>query len=141
MSGASVSVVAAREPAAAEAHLLPCEVQYSGPAPVSAYFKPSPLPDQGTHGAAFRGRKLLGRTVALPEGYTGTVLQDTNTASIADGEERKWLQKGTFNSLTYWNHDDQPSGDEPLFKAMQLAGLASALHGHCEEAPISPEAV
>lgn len=71
-------------------HLLPCEIKYSGPAPVNVYFKPSP----GAAGSSplqseFRGRRLQGSMLEFPEGYEGLLLQDTIAASIADGEARR----------------------------------------------------
>jgi ribonuclease H2 subunit C len=70
------------------AHLLPCGIRQNGGAPVSDYFKPRstgpchrveprflfPLPfgwSVGVEEAFFRGRKLQGATLALPDGYRG----------------------------------------------------------------------
>ena len=56
-----------------EAHVMPCHIAYNGPSKVYEFFKvrPQELKTQ-TSISSFRGRKLCGRTVSLPEKYTGT---------------------------------------------------------------------
>ncbi|CAI5466443.1 unnamed protein product [Closterium sp. Yama58-4] len=62
-----------------DVHLLPCCIEHNGPAAVSRFFRPFDAKDvtmaDGTVPleAAFRGRRLLGRRLALPDGYTGDV--------------------------------------------------------------------
>ena len=128
---------AVEKPPDTTAHLLPCEIEYTGSAIVSAYFKPST--GKRSREAAFRGRALKGETLTAPAGYVGALLQDTKPAEIADGEERRWLHKGTFESITVWKHDEAPAQDEPVFKTMKWAAIADILHGdHTEEAPPPP---
>jgi ribonuclease H2 subunit C len=55
-----------------EAHVLPCHIAYDGPSKVSQFFKARANPaDESASTTYFRGRKLCGRTVPLPENYTG----------------------------------------------------------------------
>jgi ribonuclease H2 subunit C len=130
-----ISILAAREPTApSHAHMLPCEVQYTGSAPVSQYFKPQPVegkPQQRV--AAFRGRKMCGVALELPEGYTGAVLQDTVQAAVADGEERRWMHRGKIDSFTYWKQDEFATENEPVLQAVKFAGIASVLHAHYDD--------
>ncbi|KAG2656276.1 hypothetical protein PVAP13_1KG071700 [Panicum virgatum] len=62
------------------AHLLPCGIRQNGGAPVSDYFKPrsTGVEVEGVRveEAFFRGRKLPGATLALPDGYRGVTFQD-----------------------------------------------------------------
>lgn len=126
-----VEVLAPHELAQAEVHMLPCEVQFTGSAPVGAYFKPK---QKGAAvEACFRGRQLRGRRVKPPSGFVGAILQDTAAGNCHDGEQRKWLHKSSFDDFTYWQHDDAPTGSEPPFKAMRFAGLASVLHAAPED--------
>ena len=61
-------------------NLLPTSIKHNGPiSTASRYWSPK-SEDDGTHTAYFRGRKLRGRTVKLPEGYEGVVLQKTEQA-------------------------------------------------------------
>ena len=116
------------------AHLLPCEIEWSGETIVSAYFKPT----TGKRGleATFRGRALRGTPLPAPAGYVGALLQDTKQAEVADGEERRWMHRGALDAFTIWDHDEEPCEDGPLFKAMRWAGIADVLHAdHSEEAP------
>ena len=127
-----ITVIPAAEPSpASAAHLLPCDIQYSGGAPVSRYFKPTATE------AAFRGRHLCGVELKLPAGYSGALLQDTKLASVADGEERRWMHRGTIDSFSLWKHDEKPQEDDPLLNVMRWANVASVLHadhGEPEEA-------
>lgn len=62
-----------------EVHLLPFSLGYSGPAPVSAFFRPRPAPANhpypGSTIASFRGRALVAQELELPQGYRGVILQ------------------------------------------------------------------
>ncbi|CAK9187154.1 unnamed protein product [Ilex paraguariensis] len=59
-------------------HQLPCCIKYDGPCSVSDYFKPKPtgieVDGLKIEEAYFRGRKLQGTTIPLPEGYSGNLL-------------------------------------------------------------------
>ena len=122
----------AAAPRASTAHLLPCEIKYTGPALVSAYFKPST--GKRSLEAAFRGRALKGKSLTVSSGYKGAMLQDTLKADVADGEERRWLHKGTIESITFWKHDEVPHEDEPILKVMRWTTIADVLHAdHGEE--------
>lgn len=58
-----------------EVHLLPCAVKYNGPCSVSDYFKPKSIGLEveglSVKEAHFRGRKLQGATISIPDGYSG----------------------------------------------------------------------
>ena len=128
MASASQVVVAAGsgEPTPCTAHLVPCELPYTGSARVGVYFRPQE--GDGCLDATFRGRQLRGRLVPPPEGYRGAVLQDTVQASVADGEERRWLLKGTFDGVAFWKHDDPPLEGDSMAKCMRWASIADVLH-------------
>lgn len=52
-------------------HVLPCRIHHDGPIESTERFW-APRPDEdGTQSAHFRGRKLRGRRVPLPDGYRG----------------------------------------------------------------------
>ncbi|KAL6971421.1 hypothetical protein U1Q18_031097 [Sarracenia purpurea var. burkii] len=58
-----------------QVHQLPCCIKYDGPSSVSHYFKPKPIGIEvdglTMEEAYFRGRKLQGTTIPLPQGYCG----------------------------------------------------------------------
>lgn len=99
-----VELSSVRSAPRAPVHLMPCEVEHSGPARVSQYFH-AVIKDckQGTHThayiqvifvhsaqppacafvvtektASFRGRGLRGQELCCPEGHTGLVLKETH---------------------------------------------------------------
>ncbi|CAN6683996.1 unnamed protein product [Malus baccata var. baccata] len=57
-----------------QVHLLPCSIKFNGPSNVSQYFKPKPtgIESEGlrTQEACFRGRKLQGASISVPDGYS-----------------------------------------------------------------------
>lgn len=55
-------------------------------------------------------------------------MQDTKQAAVADGEERRWMHRGTIDTFTYWKHDEKPTEDETLLKVIRWANVASVLH-------------
>ncbi|OAA68326.1 ribonuclease h2, subunit c [Niveomyces insectorum RCEF 264] len=60
-------------PAQAKPHLLPCRIHHSGPVgPTEAFWEPKATED-GKTTAYFRGRKLHGHAVKVPNGYRGVV--------------------------------------------------------------------
>ncbi|THY69733.1 hypothetical protein D6C93_10544 [Aureobasidium pullulans] len=107
--------------------------------------------DGQTNTAYFRGRKLNGKTVNLPEGYRGAILQKTNTilpptitpstsTSLEDEEdasssssstpETKILQEvATFDKIVVWGHEVQPDGQEDVYVrgVSEWIGLATAV--------------
>ena len=129
----SVSVVQADEESGKRPtalHLLPCEICANGPAPVTTYFKVHPLDDEpNLVSATFRGRELQGRKIDLAaNGFEGVLLQDTLDASLADGEERKWMHRGSFDVLTYYKRDERPTARDPLARCVDFAKMARVLH-------------
>lgn len=53
-------------------HVLPCHIAHDGLSNVDAHFKPRvDVDDVRLSTAPFRGRRLRGRTVALPDHYSG----------------------------------------------------------------------
>ena len=136
MSDSVVTIKTSEDVAAVAPHLVPCEISYTGPAPVSMYFKPrAPAAAGGASEAALRGRQLRGRALELPDGVRGAVLQDTVQASVADGEERRWVHTGSFDALTYWKHDDAPTAHDAAARTLEWVKLAQVLHAeHADEA-------
>ncbi|KAH9574481.1 hypothetical protein CY35_01G060000 [Sphagnum magellanicum] len=124
-------------------HLLPCCINYTGPAEVSTYFKPTEmgLNEEGIEmkKAAFRGRRLMGSTLTIPDGYQGFVMNKEphqssgrrkGTDSCSKTQEYdEWEAKSAFQQLTYWNHDTLPSSADPLHLCFDWLPLSAAIHG------------
>ncbi|KAL0398138.1 UNVERIFIED_CONTAM: hypothetical protein Sradi_2157100 [Sesamum radiatum] len=114
-------------------HRLPCCIKYDGPTSVSHYFKPKPTEVEvdglRVEEAYFRGRKLHGTTIALPQGYSGFILG--NKSDVKEGNNRNsdcWETNATFQNVTVWNHDAMPSKDDAFLRVFHWFTVANALH-------------
>ncbi|CAN6545813.1 unnamed protein product [Malus baccata var. baccata] len=69
-----------------QVHLLPCSIKFNDPSNVSQYFKSKPtgIESEGlrTQEACFRGRKLQGASISVPDGYSGMSLQFQSVNSV-----------------------------------------------------------
>ncbi|GBG34632.1 Ribonuclease H2 subunit C [Hondaea fermentalgiana] len=98
---------------------LPCKIHHDGAADVEAYFRPTETDKKsGTivdekgdmaqiREATFRGRKLLGAELTLPEKTQGFVLEKED--GTAPGEPEHWECQAVFDRIVYWNFDRVPS--------------------------------
>jgi len=124
-------------------HLLPFGTNYTGPAPVADYFKHKAA---GTNEdgiemkeGAFRGRKFMGSTLPLPEGFCGFVLKKELAPTLENGRARVkvsekeafdiWEADSNFGEFTYWNHDTLPSKADHIRTVMEWLPVSAALHG------------
>ncbi|KAL2817386.1 ribonuclease H2 non-catalytic subunit-domain-containing protein [Aspergillus granulosus] len=136
-------------------NILPCRIHHDGPVEsIDRYWTPVPdETDQNLQTAYFRGRKLRGRRVQIPEGYEGIVATHTdrelpttasrNTTDVeveeVDGEREepvKVLEKqATFGDFVVWGHETIPPADDPFVKGVEeWVRFAEAMHmEHKEE--------
>lgn len=124
-------------------HLLPCGTNYSGPAPVQHYFKIKEcgMNEDGIEmkEAAFRGRRLMGSDLLLPDDYCGFVLKNHMEVKPENGRAIKeessdkksfdvWEAESTFKDFTSWNHDTLPSKADHIRSVMEWLPVSAALH-------------
>ncbi|XP_077210680.1 uncharacterized protein LOC143846145 [Tasmannia lanceolata] len=118
-------------------HQLPCCIKHDGPSDVSHYFKPKKtgvvVEGLEVEEASFRGRKLQGASIPLPEGYCGFVLERMNSGKRKDSEISEensncWEARANFQNITYWNHDNLPSNDDAFPRFFHWFSVANALH-------------
>ena len=129
-------------------NLLPCTIKHSGPIKISKrYWSPSSSTthNDSTSTAYFRGRKLRGRTVKVPEGYQGLVLQKTEKPlpkraptveelrrlegedegfdGMIDAEDvlevRGLEQVARFGEMVIWGHEAVPEGDDIYVRGVE----------------------
>ncbi|KAF2459182.1 ribonuclease H2, subunit C [Lineolata rhizophorae] len=137
-------------------NVLPCKIAHDGPVKAKArYWSPQFDDDGMTATSYFRGRKLRGRRVNVPDGYRGAVLmstdrfvpasQDASAVPAPDfmdtdghgaNEEEKppevkaAEEVASFREMIIWEHGRVPDerGD-PYLKAMhEWMALASVAH-------------
>ncbi|KAJ7969286.1 Ribonuclease H2 subunit C like [Quillaja saponaria] len=120
-----------------QVHQLPSSIKFDGPSSVSQYFKPKPagIETEGlmVEEAYFRGRKLQGTTVSLPEGYCGFVLGKKSngkriSSDMSEENSNCWKVNATFENIMYWNHDSLPSQNDAFLRSLHWLTVAKALH-------------
>ncbi|EKG13440.1 Ribonuclease H2 subunit C [Macrophomina phaseolina MS6] len=127
-------------------NLLPCRIEHNGPVNAADRFWRVEEKDDGTHTAHFRGRKLSGRKLQLPDGYRGAVLSNTSKvlpqteaeretdADQDDGEQRidvRVMEEiGEFDEVVIWGHEVAPDETEdPYSKGIsEWIAFAEAVH-------------
>ena len=104
--------------------------------------------------AYFRGRKLKGREVKVPGGYTGSICSQANKGSETreetkrgregndeelevdkddeesgeEGEVRELEEVASFNKIMLWGHESLVDGDDPFAKGVEeWIGFAEAV--------------
>ncbi|KAH8434819.1 ribonuclease H2 subunit C [Aspergillus melleus] len=124
-------------------NILPCRIHHDGPVKsLKRYWEPvSDEKDENLQTAYFRGRKLRGRRVAIPEGYEGVVAMPTErvlppTRKEVEDEEAepeepvKIIEKqATFDEFVVWDHEVVPAADDTYVKGVEeWVKLAQVMH-------------
>ncbi|KIL86856.1 hypothetical protein FAVG1_10112 [Fusarium avenaceum] len=115
------------------ANVLPCRIHHDGPIdPASTYWTPT-VADDGTKLAYFRGRKLQGKVVKLPEQCRGVVVErapekDPKTATEEPVEDVDEEQEKTesmqitaeFDEMVVWGHESVADASaDPYVRSME----------------------
>lgn len=131
-------------------NVLPCRINHNGPVDASKrYWNPIQTPGKYIHSqlnnfqltrrfvdekttAYFRGRKLHGKKVKVPEGYRGVVLSSTDrilpkSASQTEDDEgaeeepevKVMEEQSDFDEIMIWGHEAVPEdAADPYVKGM-----------------------
>ncbi|CEI62894.1 unnamed protein product [Fusarium venenatum] len=124
----------------AVANILPCRIHHDGPIePTSSYWTPAATD------AYFRGRKLQGKVVKLPEDYRGIVVervpqQDPKTAVEehvvdldAEEEQIESMQiTAEFDEMVVWGHEALADASaDPYVRSMEeWLQVADKIHSY-----------
>lgn len=85
-------------------HLLPCSIEFHGPAPVSSYFHVT-KDANGNLSSHFRGRLLRGASVPLPDKVQGLCV----TKKLNNDTQRiDWEIVDKFSAIVDWEHHTFP---------------------------------
>ncbi|EED21965.1 conserved hypothetical protein [Talaromyces stipitatus ATCC 10500] len=124
-------------------NILPCRIHYDGPIDTSKrHWHAINDEKEDKQTAYFRGRKLQGRTVQLPEAYQGVVAFPTdrmvpaaNREGAVPEEPVKILEsQATFDQFVVWGHENLPAADDTFVKGVnEWIKLAEAMHGDSRE--------
>ncbi|RPA85431.1 ribonuclease H1 small subunit [Ascobolus immersus RN42] len=154
-----------------EVNLLPCRIHHSGPVNATkAYWNPVPLqPVEKGHSerndeeegekkeeesdekknevpgeeAYFRGRRLVGQSLPVGEGYTGYILRPSTipslqSLSVQDHDDEDEIKEeafemevvGGFEKVTVWGHEEMVEGGGQVGKALgEWRGWAGVVNG------------
>lgn len=129
-------------------NVLPCTIKHNGPvSSEQRYWNPS-IDQDGNSTSFFRGRKLRGKKVVLPEGYEGAVLQKTDKKVVAkpsipipgaedDLDEATapkeidtmvMEQHAKFKEIMVWDHEAVPDAGDVYVKGIEeWIGFAEAV--------------
>ncbi|KUL89821.1 hypothetical protein ZTR_02945 [Talaromyces verruculosus] len=112
-------------------NILPCRIYYNGPIDASKrHWHAVKDEKEEKQTAYFRGRKLQGRLVQLPEGYQGVVASPTdrlvpsanrngNMEDDLPEEPVKTLEsQATFDNFVVWGHEIPPAADDTFVKGV-----------------------
>ncbi|KAL4987626.1 ribonuclease H2 non-catalytic subunit-domain-containing protein [Aspergillus falconensis] len=113
-------------------NILPCRIHHDGPVEsLSRYWTPT-TDEKDFQTAYFRGRRLRGRRVRIPEGYEGVVVTHTDREmptgtdheTVSEESERdesvKLLEKqATFGDYVVWGHEAIPAADDLFIKGVE----------------------
>ncbi|KAJ5195267.1 Ribonuclease H2 subunit C [Penicillium cinerascens] len=126
-------------------NILPCRIHHDGPIDsTDRFWTPETDARDNNQSSYFRGRKLRGRRVTIPEGYTGIVATLTDRVSqqpvknasaedeVTELEEPVNIleTQGTFDDMIVWGHEILPAADDPYVKGVEeWVRFAETMHG------------
>ncbi|KAK5658220.1 hypothetical protein OQA88_2195 [Cercophora sp. LCS_1] len=125
-------------------NLLPCKIHHNGSIePVESFWEPTQAED-GSRAAYFRGRKLQGKALKLPEGYRGVVAapikpepkeEDADVVDLTnDGrsEQGNLNVQAEFDEVVVWDHETTSDASaDPYVRGMEeWLSLAEQIHGY-----------
>ena len=68
-----------------------------------------------------------GLALPVPDNYQGHILSMNDTSQ--DGNDRHWKSVGSFQQLTYWNHDSEPTTGDIMWRCWDWLRVAEAVRG------------
>ncbi|KAJ5598106.1 hypothetical protein N7537_008190 [Penicillium hordei] len=126
-------------------NIIPCRIHHDGPIDsLDRYWTVKDEKDN-TQTVYFRGRKLRGRRVTLPDGYQGVVATatdrvlpatqraDSDGAEDAEAEPEEPVKimemQSTFDEFVVWGHEALPAADDTFVKGVEeWLQFADAMH-------------
>ncbi|KAF6825470.1 ribonuclease H1/H2 small subunit [Colletotrichum plurivorum] len=129
----------------AVANLLPCRIHHDGPVGETESFWEPKTEVDGKHVAYFRGRKLHGKTVKLPENYTGVVVEKSDkkieTRRPEDDEDMEDAEpqpelgamdvKAEFDEIVIWGHEATADSSDPYVRSIEeWLTVAEQIHSY-----------
>ncbi|EFQ30627.1 ribonuclease H1/H2 small subunit [Colletotrichum graminicola] len=134
------------EKSKAVANLLPCRIHHNGPIGDANTFWNPVRSEDGNTLAYFRGRKLHGTTVKLPEQYRGVVMEKSDKVEAqqlevegeGEGAEGDLVELGTmhvkavFDEIVIWGHESSAeAASDPYMRSIEeWLAVAESVHSY-----------
>jgi hypothetical protein len=112
----------ADETAIGEVQSIPCHIEYTGVAKVSAYMQRDRI-DDTTERSTFRGRCLEGNCLSIPIGYRLYVMRESD--QLIDDIKTMEIHSSRSNFIL-WNYDRKPSTKDTIRRAIDYLQIANA---------------
>ena len=119
-----------------KANVVPMHIKYNGSADTENYFSLSKktLPDNQQI-AYFRGCKLVGKDVILPENMSAYVCNKAEV--MIDAPEtpqgyamaNNYVAEGSFRSFIVYGHESEPEPTSQWFQLNEWAAISDIIHG------------
>lgn len=138
-------------------HVLPCQIDYNGPANILTYFTPTIKQIQQSYSSdtlyqsRFRGRLMTGKNVKLRNDCIGLVVNDNikennkivsnvavekelNNSNSNNNNQQQykttWTLNNTFNNIFLWNRDEQINERDYMMHALtDMIDLNNVIQG------------
>ena len=107
---------------------IPCHINYTGETQINDRFIKftSENLNKGSLGNSLRGFPLDGKTVTLPEGFTGLVVESGKTGLTKQKKSAR-VNSG-FKKMRVWNYDKVPGNLDSWQQALNWTKVANVLH-------------
>lgn len=124
-------------------NILPCRINHDGITKVTKRHWVASSEADGTKTAHFRGRRLRGRRIALPDQYRGIVLKATNkiiiepSPMVSEEDEESEMpdpikivdEVSSIQDMVIWGHDQVPASDNTFVRGVEeWITFAEAIH-------------
>ena len=107
---------------------IPCSINYTGETQISDRFNQftSENLDKGSLSNSLRGFPLDGKTMKLPEGFTGLVVESGKTGLTKQNKSAR--VSSSFKEMRVWNYDKVPRDSDSWQQALNWTKVAHVLH-------------
>ena len=107
---------------------IPCSINYTGETQINERFSQftSEDADKVCLRNSLRGFPLDGKTLRLPEGFTGLVVESGKSGLTK--QDKSARVTSSFKEMRVWNYDKVPGDSDSWQQALNWTNVAAVLH-------------
>ena len=107
---------------------MPCYINYTGETQITDRFNQftSENVRKGSLSNSLRGFPLDGKTVRLPDGFTGLVVESSKAGLTK--QDKSARVNVSFKEMRVWNYDKVPGDSDSWQQALNWTKVADVLH-------------